>query len=153
MSSVKLWLGLHAGASRLLIPSYYTAPSLTTSLPSLSFVRSCFNLSSLLLSRSTRYSHTIPYIPHSCNNVLSTLTTSSSTYHTSFTYSLAGPKLKIWRHLVFYFGPTTDQTQIPWALAPGAHFWCAPSCTPSFFCLRPGVLAPSSRRHLRVHTS
>jgi hypothetical protein len=68
-------------------------------------------------------------------------TTSSSTHHTSFTYSLAGPKLKIRRHLVFDFGPTTAQTQIPWALAPGAHFWGAPSCTPYFlFVWGPGSL-------------
>ena len=70
-SPVTLWLGLHAGASRLYIPPNYTAPYLTTQLPSLSFVRSCFHISSVLFSRSTCYSHTIPSIPRSCNNVLS----------------------------------------------------------------------------------
>ena len=63
-------------------------------------------------------------------------TPSSSTHHTSFNSSLAGHKLKIRRHLVFNFGPTTAQTQIPWALAPGAHFWGAPSCTPYLFGAR-----------------
>jgi len=70
-SPVALWLGLHAGASRLYIPPNYTAPYLTTQLPSLTVVRSCFHISSVLLSRSTCYSHTIPSIPPSCNNVLS----------------------------------------------------------------------------------
>ena len=60
-------------------------------------------------------------------------TTSSSTHHTSFTSSLASPKLKIRRHLVFDFGPTTAQTQIPWALAPGAHFMGTPNCAPYFY--------------------
>jgi len=77
-------------------------------------------------------SHTIPCITRFCNNVLSTLTTSFSSHHTSCTYSLAGPKPKIWRHLFFCFWPTTAQTQIPWALAPGARVWGAPSCTAYF---------------------
>ena len=121
-------------------------------LPSpLSFVRSCFHLSSLLLSRSTCYSHTIPSIPRSCNNVLFISTTSSSTHHTSFPYSLAGPKLNIWRHLVFDFGPTTSQTQIPWSLAAGSHFWGAPFCTPYFFVWGPWSLPTLT--NLQVGTS
>jgi hypothetical protein len=110
-------------ASRLPKISYYTAPYLTAPLPSLSFVRSCFHHSSLLFSRSTRYFHTIPSIPRSCNNVLTTTTTTSlSTQHTYITYSLAGPKLKIRRHIFFYFWLTTAQTQNTWALAPWAIF-------------------------------
>ena len=137
-----------------IITPNYTAPYLTLPFPSLFIVRSCFHLSSLLLSRSTCYSHTIPSIPRSCNNVLSTLTTSSSIHHTSFTYSLASPKLKIRRHLVFDFGPTTVQTQIPGLLPPGPNFGGAPSCTIIFYLFGPGFLAHSyqiSRRHLRVH--
>ena len=120
-------LNLHT-IRRLLSPHHY--------LPS--YVHSCFHLSSLLLLRYNSYSHTNPSIPHSCKNVLSTLTTTSSTHHTSFTYSLAGPILKIQRHLVFDFRPTTAQSQIPWALAPGAHVWGAPSYSHYFLFGAPG---------------
>ena len=121
------------GASRHPITPNYTATNPNPPLHSLFFVRSLFNISSLLLSLSTCYSHTISSIPRSCNNVLSTLTTTSyPTRHTSFTYSLAGPKLKIRNHLVFYFWPTTAQTQIP-GLLPRGPLLAAPSSTLYFY--------------------
>jgi hypothetical protein len=123
-----------------IITPNYTAPYLTLPFPSLFIVRSCFHLSSILLSRSTCYSQNSPFIPRSCNNILSTLTTSYSTHHTSFTYSLAGPKLKIRRHLVFDFRSTTAQTQIPWAIVTGHNFVSAPFCTLIFSFFGSGVL-------------
>jgi hypothetical protein len=134
------------------MPSYYTASSITLQLSSLSFVRSYFHYISLLLSRSTCYAHTIPSIPRSCNNVLYTLTTtSSSSHHTTFTYSLAVPKLQIQCHL----GPTTAQTQIAWVLATAARFWVALYRTPYFLffgdrglCpLLPNFMAAPARNH------
>jgi hypothetical protein len=56
----KAW-GYMRRASRLLITPNYTASSLTTPLPFLPFLRSCFQLSLLLLSHLTRYSYTIPF--------------------------------------------------------------------------------------------
>ena len=68
--SVMAWTAI-GGSSRLYITPNYTAPYLTTQLPSLTIVRSCFHISSVLLSCSKCSSNTIPYIPRSCNNVLS----------------------------------------------------------------------------------
>ena len=81
------------------------------------------------------------------NHFPSLTTTSSSTHHTSFTYSLAVPKLKLRRHLVFNFGPTTAQTQIPCALAPGPTFVGAPSWTPYFIVWCPGSLPTLTYLH------
>ena len=148
-------MGYMRRASRLLIISYYTAPYLTAPLPSLSFVRSCFHLSSLLFSRSTRYFHTIPSIPRSCNNVLSTLTTSFSTHHTYFTHSLAGPKLKIRRHIFFTFGSQQLKLKIHGLLLRGPLLGCSILHQLLFISLGNGVHShsyQSSRRHLRVHT-
>jgi hypothetical protein len=140
---------------RDLLPSktpYYTAYSLTTPLPSLSFVSSCFHLSSLLLSRSARYSHTIPSILRSCNIVLSTLTkTSSSTHHTSLPTPSPTPNIKFVAVLFLTLGPQRLKLKFHglWPRDPLL------GCSIFFICFRPWVLAnsyQSSRRQLRVHT-
>ena len=53
-------------------------------------------------------------------------TTSSSTNLTSLPAPSQATNSKFWRHLVFDFGPTTAETQIPWTLSLGAHFRGAP---------------------------
>jgi hypothetical protein len=71
----------------------------------------------------------------------------SSTHHTSFTSSLADPKLKILRHLVFDFGPTTAQTQIPWALASCPFLGVLPLATPYYFVWCPGSFSTLINLH------
>jgi len=118
------------GESRLLIPPYYTAASLTMPLNLLSFWHL---LSSYFPLAFTSYP-LFQYYPFSaslqqCIIDFPSLTTSSSTHHSSFNYFLAGPKHKIRRHDVFDIGPTSAETQIPWALGPGAHYYGVLSIT------------------------
>jgi len=108
------------GASRLRIPPYYKAFSLTTPLPSLCFVRFCFHLSSFCTLS--------PYYPIYAAFVQQcTIHVNSFFLHTYLLFLLPRlPKLNIRRCLVFDFEPKTAKIQIPLALAPGPHFWRAP---------------------------
>ena len=74
------------------------------------------------VSHPTCYSHTIPSISRSCNKVLSTLTTSFSTHHTSFTYSFAGRKIKILRHIFSTLGPQQLKLKFPQLFHRGPTF-------------------------------
>ena len=94
-------------------------------------VRSCFHALHAIPILSLLYR-----VPATTYYPLSFLITTSSTHHTSFTYSLAGTTLKIRRHLLFDFGPTPAQKQIPLALALGPTFGGAPVnfCWGRSFC-------------------
>ena len=112
------------------------------------FPASLYALAFTLFRSCLHVVHVIPIlfllyrVPATMCYKLSFFKTSFSTHHTCLPTPSPITKLKIRRHLVFDFGPTTAQTQITWTLAPGPTFGVLP-LEHIFFCFGSRVLANS----------